>query len=272
VIRTVKNHHSPQVTLSRWIFCVVAIAAFSYTMIAVAQLGDTVASAAAGVLFTIPLCSLGEWLVHGVLYHGRVPGFAWIRKIHHAGHHFALFPPKHYVQSGPYEFMRVRAPLTPFTMSTTALDNLISKWGQVALHFAVGIPLIVLPSWLLVGDPVFTGSVVVTLALISWLLAHVHGVIHTPRDRWIERMRWFQWLDRHHYIHHIDLSANINFLLPICDVLLGTQKMSLSAEETRAHPSFDLAKPQPHARPALARISRPRRASTFTRAHSTPPA
>ena len=30
-----------------------------------------------------------------------------------------------------------------------------------------------------------------TLALVSFALAHVHGAMHTPRNRWIERQRWF---------------------------------------------------------------------------------
>ena len=128
-------------------------------------------------------------------------------------------------------------------LSDNALDNALTKWSQVGLHFVVGIPLIVLPAWLLTGSAVFTWSVFGTLTVISWLLAEVHGVIHTPGDHPIESMRWFQWLDRHHYIHHIDLSKNINFMLPICDILLGTNKVALTPEEAAANPSFEEAKP-----------------------------
>ena len=82
-----------------------------------------------------------------------------------------------------------------------------------------------------------------TLGVVSWLLAYVHGCIHTPRNRLIEHMRWYQWLDRHHYIHHIDQRANINFLLPICDVLFGTLKRRVTESEARRFPSFEEAKP-----------------------------
>lgn len=246
-MRLVKNDRSPglaggRVSWARFAFGLAVLLAWSALAVVLARRGGSLGAVAAGVLFTVPLCSLGEWLVHGVLYHGRLPGLARIHKIHHAGHHFALFPPERYVQHGPFEFMRVRSPLTPFAMSDNRLDNLISSWGQVALHLTAGIPLILIPSWLLARSTTFTLSAGVTLAVISWLLAYVHGVIHTPRDRAIERQRWFQWLDRHHYIHHVDLGANINFMLPICDVLFGTEKRALTPEEAAAHPSFEVAK------------------------------
>ena len=196
----------------------------------------------AAVLFTVPLCSLGEWLVHRVLYHARVPGLALLRRIHQHGHHVALFPPGRYVQRGPYEFMRVRSPLLPFRMAESRFDNRVTKWSQVALHFAVGGPLIVLPGWLLTGRAAFLGGCLLTLALVSFALAHVHGVMHTPRDRWIERQRWFRWLDRRHYVHHVNVGMNLNFLLPLCDLLFGTHRSRLHPAEAARVPSFEAAR------------------------------
>lgn len=197
----------------------------------------------AGVLVTVPLVSLWEWLVHGVLYHGGLPGLDGVRAIHVVGHHGVLFPPKRYVQDGPYAFMRFRAPRLPWRMADNRTDEWLTSWSQVALHFVTGVPTFILPMWFLTGSVPLVASMLATLAVLSWLLAYVHGCIHTPRDRWIEHMRWFQWLDRHHYIHHIDGRANINFLLPICDVLLGTFKRQLTEREAAAHPSFEQAKP-----------------------------
>ena len=219
------------------------IALWSAALILLARGGGVALPILAGVLFTVPLTSLGEWLVHGVLYHGRIPGLGFIRTIHHHGHHFALFPPDRYVQSGPYEFMRFRRPLTPFKMADSAWDNFLTMYSQVGLHFVVGVPLILAPAWLTTRSIAFTGSTLATLAAISWLLGYVHGVIHTPRDRAIEHMRWFQWLDRHHYIHHVDLSANINFMLPVCDFLFGTQKWALTEKEAANFPPFEASKP-----------------------------
>lgn len=197
------------------------------------------ADALAGVLFTVPLCSLGEWLVHGVMYHGHLPGLRFMRNIHHNGHHFALFPTHHYVQHGPYEFMRFRKPLLPFRMADSRWDNFLTMYSQIGLHFVVGVPLILLPAWWLTGSAAFAVASLGALAAISWMLGYVHGVIHTPRARLIERMRWFQWLNHHHYLHHVDIQSNMNFMLPLFDVLLGTQKTTMTPDEAAAHPSFE---------------------------------
>jgi hypothetical protein len=86
----------------------------------------------------------------------------------------------------------------------------------------VGGPLILLPAWLLHARPLFLGTCLGTLAVVSFALAHVHGAMHTPRNRWIERQPWFTHLDRRHYIHHVNMKANLNFMLPLCDRLFGT--------------------------------------------------
>ncbi len=198
----------------------------------------------AGVVFTLPLCSLGEWLVHRVLYHGRVPGLGFLRRIHQQGHHVALFPPARYLQHGPHPFMNIRAPLLPFRMAGSRLDSALTEGSQVALHFAAGVPLILVPAWLLAGGrPAFLAACFGTLSLVSFALAHVHGAMHTPRDRWIEHQRWFRWLDRRHYLHHLDVRVNLNFMLPLCDGLFGTHRTPPAQHPYRSRSRA----PQPHA-------------------------
>jgi len=192
---------------------------------------------AGGFAFAVCASSLGEWLIHGLLYHRRVPGLEVVRRIHHHGHHFALFPPSRYSKTEGYEFMNVRSPLLPFRMADNRYDNLYTKLGQVALHFVGGIFLVLIPAFLRGGLSFFL-SALATLTAISWLLAHVHGAIHRRRQRWIEGQGWFKWLDRHHFIHHVDLNANINFLLPLCDVVLGTRRASLTWDERQQHPQY----------------------------------
>ena len=58
----------------------------------------------------------------------------------------------------------------------------------------------------------------------------------------MERQGWFRFLDRHHYIHHIDTSVNLNFLLPLCDLMFGTLKREPTKEERARWPSFEEAK------------------------------
>ena len=90
---------------ARQAFGYAVIVSFCALMIAFARSGGPLGAALAAPLFTIPLISLGEWLVHGVLYHGRLPGLKLIRDIHHAGH-YRNFP----VQSGAVELVRNASP------------------------------------------------------------------------------------------------------------------------------------------------------------------
>ncbi len=200
-------------------------------------------AALAAPLYTVPLVSMFEWYTHGLLYHRALPGTQRILKIHVGGHHLSLFPPRRYTRQGPYSFMRFREPLTPWRMSDNLWDSLYTSGSQVALHFVIGIVPIVLPAWLLTGNATFFVATVATLGFLSVLLAWVHGCIHNPQGRWVERQGWFMWLDRHHYVHHVDMTANINFLLPLCDLVFGTRKPALTPEEAAANPSFEEAKP-----------------------------
>lgn len=49
-----------------------------------------------------------------------------------------------------------------------------------------------------------------------------HHLMHKPSIGWIERSRPFQFLKRHHRIHHIQMDRNLNVLLPLADLCLGT--------------------------------------------------
>ena len=197
----------------------------------------------AAPLYCTPLVSLFEWYTHGLLYHQKLPGMGKILAIHVGGHHLSLFPPKRYFRQGEYSFMRFREPILPWRMSETLTDSLLTSGSQTALQFAIGIVPILIPAWLFTRNPVFFGGVFVSLSVLCFLLSWVHGCIHNPQGRLVERMGWFMWLDRHHYIHHVDMTANINFLLPLCDLLFGTRKPAMTPEEAAANPSFEEAKP-----------------------------
>lgn len=227
-------------SLLRWLYALTILGAMTAAFLALQGLGP-VGAVVGGLLLPVPLCSLGEWLVHGFLYHRGLPGLTFIRNIHHAGHHWAIFPPQRYVnRNSPFAFMRLQA---PWQMASNRKEETITKWSQILLHFVVGIPLILLPSLLLTGSLLFTGCATFTLAVISYLLADIHGHIHTPNGGWIERQAWFCALDRQHYIHHMDEGANLNFMLPLVDLLLGTRRFMPSESEQRRFPDFAEAKP-----------------------------
>ena len=50
----------------------------------------------------------------------------------------------------------------------------------------------------------------------------LHYLMHKPSIPWIERSRYFKFLERHHRIHHFQMDRNLNVLLPLGDFLLGS--------------------------------------------------
>jgi sterol desaturase/sphingolipid hydroxylase (fatty acid hydroxylase superfamily) len=102
------------------------------------------------------------------------------------------------------------------------------------------------PAWLVTRNPAFLTGLVISSAVVSNLFIVVHDTIHRPGShRLVEAQPWFKFLDRHHYIHHVDLGANLNFLLPLADALFGTLRRSLTAEEFVSHGSLEAAKARP---------------------------
>jgi sterol desaturase/sphingolipid hydroxylase (fatty acid hydroxylase superfamily) len=89
-------------------------------------------------------------------------------------------------------------------------------------------------------------GVLVASAIVSNLFIVVHDTIHRPGSHAIvESQPWFAFLDRHHYIHHVALGANLNFLLPLADAVFGTLRTQLTDAELAAHGPLELAKSRP---------------------------
>ena len=66
--------------------------------------------------------------------------------------------------------------------------------------------------------------------------------MRTAHLRIIEAQPWYAFLDRHHYVHHVDMGANLNFLLPLADWLYGTLRTTLTEDELARHGSLEEAK------------------------------
>lgn len=49
-----------------------------------------------------------------------------------------------------------------------------------------------------------------------------HYLMHKPSIKWVEGLGYFQFLKKHHRIHHIHMDRNLNVLLPLADLCLGT--------------------------------------------------
>ena len=208
---------------------------------------------AAGILFTLVPASIYEWLVHRYIYHREQPGpLAQIYRIHHKGHHAAIFPTWRYTTNGTVRRHPVTEPDVT-QLYPEGWKNLISKAAHFLFYMTLGSLLICAPAWLLSRDRWFLLSTVLTLVVISDLFVRVHDAIHYPGQfKFIEAQPWFPFIDRHHFIHHVDMEANVNFLLPLADLCYGTMRTSLTDAEIAKHGTLEEAKAIPigHSEPA----------------------
>jgi hypothetical protein len=200
----------------------------------------------AGVAFTLIPASVFEWLVHRYVYHRRGFGpLTQIFRIHHKGHHSAIFPTWRYTTNGEVRRHPVLEPNVSRLYPAGWL-NLVSKVAHFGFYMALGFAVIWTPARLVTSSSAFLVTIVVSLAIISDLFVRVHDAIHYPGQfRFVEAQPWFPFIDRHHFIHHVDTEANVNFLLPLADWCYGTLRMTLTDAEVAKHGTLQEAKSSP---------------------------
>ena len=208
--------------------------------------GATLVAVIAGVIFTLIPAYIYEWLVHRYIYHQKRRGpLGRIYHIHHQGHHAKIFPTWRYTTNGVVRRHPVLAKDTAH-LYPPGWRNLISKAAHFCFYMSIGVVFIWTPAWVFTQNPVFLASIVLTSVIISDLFVRVHDAIHYPgRFRLVEAQPWFPFIDRHHFIHHVDMGANVNFLLPLADWCFGTLRTELTSAEIARHGTLDQAKATP---------------------------
>jgi hypothetical protein len=196
---------------------------------------------ALGVAIIPFLASPIEWFVHRFVYHQPViKALSRIFSVHTA-HHFAYFPTWRYVTGGSARRLTLQSDSR--TSTETFWGNAAIRLAHFTWYMAFGAVFMWLPGWVITKDPVFLSGLIVGSIVVSNLFIAVHDTIHRPGShRIVEAQPWFAFLDNHHYIHHVSLGENLNFLLPLADLLFGTLRTQLTAEELRAHGSLKRAK------------------------------
>jgi hypothetical protein len=225
------------------------------------SLPGILAAALLGALALPVAASPLEWLVHRYVYHRRlIPFMRRIYVIHHQGHHHALFPTWRYVTNGPVRRHPILASSNS-ALHTSFGRNLMIKLCHFTFYMTIGGLCVWLPGWLLTGNVGFLLGLIVASAVVSDLFVRVHDAIHYPgRHPLIEAQPWFRFLEEHHYIHHVDTEANVNFLLPLADWLFGTIRRRLTAAELSRHGTLAEAKAVPLGMSEPAReVASPRR-------------
>ena len=120
-------------------------------------------------------------------------------------------------------------------------------WGGPVLIAINLIPWILL-AWGLsaagVAFPSLAVFVSITAAFVLYYVGYegMHYLMHKPSISTIERSRFFQFLERHHRIHHVHMDRNLNVFLPIADFLLGTLVLESPAPATTPEGARKLAR------------------------------
>lgn len=200
------------------------------------------AKGAIGGITMLVAASVVEWLVHRYIYHRRVvPGMGRIYEIHEKGHHHKIFPTWRYTTNGTPKRHPIASRSTSDLHAST-FANLGIKLAHFGFYLALAAVCVWLPAWLFARQlPLLFGQIAVTL-VIADLFVRVHDAIHYPATNAFLRSRaWFRFLARHHYIHHVDPSANVNFLLPLGDLCFGTLRLALTEREVARHGSMEEA-------------------------------
>ena len=208
----------------------------------------------AGFLLLPVAASPIEWFVHRFVYHeAKVAPLAAIHTVH-TTHHFSYFPTWRYVTRGPARRLPVSRRTTE--VASAPVENARIRISHFVWYMTFGLVLVWTPAWFIAGDPWFLAGLVTGSVTVSNLFIVVHDTIHRPGShRIVEAQPWFAFLDNHHWIHHVDLAVNLNFLLPLADLLFGTLRRHLTAEELASHGSLAAAKANPIGEGEKARAS-----------------
>jgi hypothetical protein len=98
-------------------------------------------------------------------------------------------------------------------------------WAGVVLVSINMIPW-ALVAWLASGTgyPGWTVMATIGATIFVYYLAYegFHYLMHKPTIPWIERAGFFQFIKKHHRLHHVYMGKNFNVVLPLADLMLGT--------------------------------------------------
>ncbi|MBP9669591.1 MAG: sterol desaturase family protein [Candidatus Pacebacteria bacterium] len=153
-----------------------------------------------------------EWTLHTYVMHRPIGGFTYAYNAHARVHH------TRYRSDDSYHLSPEHADDTKITMA----------WWNGPLLIAGGwLPYLLAGMFIYhAGAPAIGLTIAITsfLACTSYYIGYeyIHWCMHCPKERWIERQRWYRRLNAHHLLHHRAQSKNMNVLFPLADWCLGT--------------------------------------------------
>lgn len=145
--------------------------------------------------------SFFEWVLHKHLMHQ--PRWQYPFRAHALVHH-GLF----------------RTGAAYFLSNINHVRKVRFAWWNAPLILILHTPVILWLEYLL-GTSVLFGALS-AMGFYYFLYEYLHYCMHIPSGRWLEKTRWFRWLDSHHHMHHMHHLNNLNVVLPLADIVFGT--------------------------------------------------
>lgn len=170
--------------------------------------------------------SVWEWTFHRYLYHRDRGGL--LRPLfltHQRDHHFVYFPPWRLVSDSWDDGSKGAHPSVWTPVASTLVGRRVTVSDRL-VYLVLGAGFIGGGGAALSGHWAFLWGTCLAGVVITLTFTRVHAAIHHPGSHpLIERLPWFPFLARHHYLHHLDVESNANFLLPLADWLFGTLRL-----------------------------------------------
>ena len=191
----------------------------TYTLTTIQSVGQGILAGGVSFCIFFMYVSFFEWALHKYIMH--TPIFVYPFQAHALTHH-GLF----------------RADHSYYLRREQDVPKVTFAWWNAPGLFILNMPLLFLASTV-GGVATFIGGS--TALLLNYMLyEYLHWCMHIPQGRWIERTRAFQFLKKHHYLHHRYALRNLNVVLPLADWVMGTL---ITASDTENF--FPLISPQP---------------------------
>lgn len=110
-----------------------------------------------------------------------------------------------------------------------AEHHLTFAWWNAPLLVGIHLPLfaaIAVPAYFFGGGWIAAGAALFAalcgMGSYYALYEYVHFCMHVPGERAFERTKFFNFINNHHRLHHIHYKKNLNVVIPIADLCLGT--------------------------------------------------
>lgn len=181
---------------------------------------------ASGMAVAAVVFSVWEWAFHRYLYHRDRGGL--LRPLfltHQRDHHFVFFPPWRLTSDTWDDGSAGAHPSVWTPVASTLLGRPVTVSDRL-VYLVLGAGVIGGGGALVTGHWAFLWGTCTAGVAITLTFTRVHAAVHHPGSHpLLERLPGFPFLARHHYLHHLDMESNANFLLPLADWLFGTLRL-----------------------------------------------